>query len=235
MEVLFTANFQPDVSFWGVRVGEPVIALTSLLVSSFCIFAWARLGKIPRPDASLRLFRVFFLLMGLSSFIGGIIGHAFMHHFPFIFKMPGWVLGMFAVSTLEQVSILRAEPVLGTKTTRLLTWLNIAQLVVALSVVFATLWFPAVEMHSAFGFLFVIAPLELMMFFKDRSAVSRFVLGGILLLVGAVMMHILKISVGVWFCYFDKAHLFMCGAVWMFMLGAERLTTADLRLATADA
>lgn len=234
MEVLFTANFQPDVSFWGVRVGEPIIALTSLLVSSFCIFAWARLGKIPRPDASLRLFRVFFLLMGLSSFVGGIVGHAFMHCLPFVFKIPGWVLGMLAVTALEQVSIMRARPLLGMAKAKTLTWLNIIQLVVALSVVLATLWFPAVEMHSAFGFLCVIAPLELMLFFKTRSAVSRFVLGGILMLVGAVTMHILKISVGVWFCYFDKAHLFMCGAVWMFMLAAKRLTTFDLRLATDD-
>lgn len=235
MEVLFTANFQPDVSFWGVRVGEPMIALTSLLVSLFCIFAWARLGKIPRPDASLRLFRAFFLLMGLSSFVGGIVGHAFMHCLPFVFKIPGWALGMFAVTALEQVSIMRARPLLGMAKAKALTWLNIVQLVVALSVVFATLWFPAVEMHSAFGFLCVIAPLELMLFFKTRSAVSRFVLGGILLLVGAVTMHILKFSVGVWFCYFDKAHLFMCGAVWMFMLGAERLAACNLRLAVAEA
>jgi hypothetical protein len=244
MEVLFTANFQPDVYFWGVRVGEPMIALTSLLVASFCIFAWARLGKIlsvahlrkgvPHLIDALRLFRVFFLLMGLSSFLGGLVGHAFLHHFPFIFKMPGWVLGMLAVSALEQASIARAKSFLGAGWARALTWLNVAQLTVALSFVFATLWFPAVEMHSAFGFLFVIAPLEGMMFFKSRPAVSRFVLGGILMLVGAVTMHILKLSAGVWFCFFDIAHLFMCGAVWLFMLGAERLATCDLQLATAD-
>jgi hypothetical protein len=235
MEVLFTANFQPDVSFWGIRVGEPMIALTSLLVSWFCIFAWARIGKIPRPDASLRLFRIFFLLMGLSSFIGGIVGHAFLHCLPFVYKIPGWALGMFAVTALEQVSIMRARPLLGMAKAKALTWLNIAQLVVALSVVLATLWFPVVEMHSAFGFLLVVVPLETMIFFKTRSAVSRFVLGGILLLVGAVTMHILKISAGVWFCYFDKAHLFMCGAVWMFMLAAERLPTCNLRLAADEA
>ena len=230
MEVLFTDNFQPDVFLWGIRVGEPMIALTSLLVSSFCIFAWLRLGKYPRKDISLRFFRAFFLLMGLSSFTGGMIGHAFMHLFPFIFKTPGWVLGMLAVSALEQASILRAKPYLGAKAALAFTWLNIAQLTVALSFVFATLWFPAVEMHSAFGFLIVVAPLEGIMFFKTRSPISSFVLSGILFLVGAVATHILKVSAGVWFCYFDIAHLFMCGAIWTFMLGAERLTTSELRL-----
>lgn len=233
MEVLITANYQPDVYFWGVRVGEPMVALTSLLVASFCIFAWVRLGKIPRPDRVNRLFRVFFLLMGLSSFTGGMIGHAFLHHFPFVFKTPAWVLGMLAVSALEQVSILRASAFLGARRTQALSWLNALQLTLALSFVFATLWFPAVEIHSAVGFLLVVAPLEGILFFKTRSAVSRFVLTGILMLVGAVVIHIWKVSAGVWFCYFDIAHLFMCGAIWMFMQGAERLATGDLRPVTA--
>lgn len=225
MEVLPTANFQPDVIFWGVRVGEPVITLTSLLVASLCMFAWLRLGKIPRSETAPRLFRAFFLLMGFSSLTGGLIGHAFIHHFPFVFKTPGWVLGMLAVSALEQVSILRARPFLGARWTQALSWLNIAQLTVALSFVFATLWFPAVEIHSAVGFLLIVVPLEGMMFFKTRSAVSRFILTGILLLIVAVVIHILKLSAGVWFSYFDIAHLFMCGAIWMFMRGA--LTTDD--------
>ncbi|MBV6440342.1 MAG: hypothetical protein EPGJADBJ_02008 [Saprospiraceae bacterium] len=223
MEVIPTANFQPDVSLWGLRVGEPVIALTSVLISLFCFYAWMRLGKISQPNDALRLFRVFFMLTGLSTLIGGLVGHAFLHHFSVVFKMPGWVLGMIAVSALEQVSIMRSRSFLGREWVRALGWLNIAQLTVALSVVFITLWFPVVEIHSAFGFLLVIAPLEARMFLKDRSAVSRFILWGILLLVGAVAVHILKISAGVWFCYFDIAHLFMCAAVWMFMTGAERL------------
>lgn len=225
MEVIPTANFQPDLSFWGFRVGEPVIALTGLLLSGFCFYAWSRLGRSPRSGEAFRFFRIFFLLMGLSGFIGAVVGHAFLHHFQFIFKTPGWVLGMIAVSALEQASIVRAKPFLGAKWSRALTWLNIAQLTVALWFVFATLWFPVVEIHSAFGFLLVIAPLEIYLFFKTRSAVSRFILLGILLLVAAVMVHIFKISAGVWFSYFDIAHLVMCGAVWMFMRAGERLTT----------
>jgi len=223
MEVLPTANFQPDVVFWGLRVGEPMIALTSILVSLFCFYAWMRLGKIDHPGDALRFFRVFFLLTGLSCLIGGIVGHAFIYRFPPELKLPGWVLSMVAVSALEQASITRAQDFLGKKWKRAFTWLNIAELTVALWFVFATLWFPAVEIHSAFGFLFVIAPLEGWLLFKTRSPASRLVLTGILLLVAAVAVHIFKISAGVWFSYFDIAHLFMCAAIGAFMLGAERL------------
>lgn len=226
MEILPTANFQPDISLWGFRIGEPVIALTSLLVALFCFYAWQRLGKAKSADDAARLFRVFFLLMGFSSLLGGLVGHAFMHQLPFVFKVPGWALGMIAVSALEQVSILRATPFLGRGWGRVLSWANIVQLAVALWFMFATLWFPAVEIHSAVGLLLVVAPLESMLLLRFRSEVSRFVLWGIAVLVVAVSMHIFKISASVWLSYFDVAHLWMCGAIWLFMQGALRLGKA---------
>ena len=64
-------------------------------------------------------------------------------------------------------------------------------------------------------------PLEILLWIKTRSSGSREILWGILLLIAAVMAHILKISFGVWFSYFDIAHLFMCAAMLQIMLGAE--------------
>ncbi|HRI61828.1 MAG TPA: hypothetical protein PK228_18950, partial [Saprospiraceae bacterium] len=196
MEVVHTDNFQPDVSFWGLRIGEPVVALTSVLVALFCFYAWYRLGKISRPGDALRLFRIFFLLMGTSTLTGGIVGHALMHQFSQVYKAPGWMLGMIGVSAFEQVSIVRARSFLKAGWVQALKWLNIVELMLAMTFVFVTLWFPAVEMHSAFGMLLVVVPLEGRMFFLSRSAVSRYILLGISLLVAGVIVHILKISAG---------------------------------------
>ena len=129
---------------------------------------------------------------------------------------------MIAVSALEQASIVRAKPFLGAGWSKALSWLNIAELIVALCFVTGTLWFPGVEMHSAFGLLGIVAPLEIYMFLKTKNPGSRGLLTGILFLVGAVLVHILKISLGVWFSFFDIAHLIMCGAMWYFMIGAEK-------------
>lgn len=233
MEVLLTDNFQPDLFVWGWRVGEPMITLTSVLVASFCFYAWVRLGRTSESGDVSRLFRLFFLLMGLSTLIGGIVGHAFMHCLPQVCKTPGWGLGMLAVSAFEQVSILRARTVLSEKTVRALTALNIAQLSVALLVVYATLWFPAVEIHSAFGLLLIVAPIETRLLLRNRDVVSRHILTGILMLVGGVAIHILKISACAWFCYFDIAHLFMCAAIWKFMRAAENMIYSNTPLQVA--
>lgn len=225
MEVLPTTNFQPDLVVAGLRLGEPVIALTGLLVTFVCFYAWARLGRTTIKEDALRLSRIFFLLMGLSTLVGAFVGHLFLYSLPFVFKTPGWVLGMIAVSAFEQASIVRAKPYLGAGWGRALTWLNIAELTVALWFVTATLWFPGVEIHSAFGLVCIVAPLETWLYVKTRHLGSRYILQGIALLVAAVAIHMLKVSMGVWFCYFDIAHLVMCGSFWLFMLGAERYTS----------
>lgn len=220
METIPTANFQPDIAWNGIRVGEPVITLTGLLVAAFCFYAWWRLGKINTGNDSYRLSRIFFLLTGLSTVIGACVGHALLYALPFEYKMPGWLLGMIAVSALEQASIVRAE--IGRIRKKALSYLNIAELTLAIWFVSSSLWFPGVEIHSAFGVLLIIAPLEIIQWRQYQSAGSRHMLFGILFLVAAVLPHILKFSFGKWFCYFDIAHLIMCGAIWQFMLATEK-------------
>ncbi len=224
MEILPTHNFQPDVIIWGLRLGEPVIAFTGLLVACVCFYAWYQLGKATEKTDALKLSRIFFLLTGFSTLIGAIVGHAFLYALPFAYKLPGWMLGMIAVSALEQASIVKARALLGGRLSKGLFYLNIMELTLALWFVSSTRWFPIVEIHSAFGFLLIIMPLEILLWAKTRSKASLEMLWGILWLVAAVLAHISKISFGVWCSYFDIAHLFMCVAMWKFMLAASKLS-----------
>lgn len=157
--------------------------------------------------------------------IGALIGHLFLYAVPFEFKLPGWMLGMIAVSALQQASIARAKPYLHATMAKAMTYFNIGALTITLWLVSSTLWFPIVEIQSAIGFLLVILPLEILLWNKTRSRGSLEIIFGILFLVGAVLAHILKISFGVWFSYFDIAHLFMCGAMWKFMKGSQAFAT----------
>jgi len=220
MEILPTNNFQPDLIVSGLRLGEPMIALTGLLVAACCFYAFARLGKAQSFADEHWFFRVFFLLMGLSTLIGALVGHLLLYALPYEAKLPGWLLSMVAVTALVQASIVRAAPNLSRGWGRALTLISRLEFMIAVWFVISTLWFPAVEMHSAFGLLCLVAPLETLRFIKTRDNGSRYILLGILLLVVAVLVHIFKISLGIWFNFFDIAHLVMCGAIWFFMLGA---------------
>ena len=215
---------EPDLYIQGVRLTEFSIALTSLLVTLVCLFAWLRLGR-QEQQGEHRLFRLFFLLMGLSTLIGGLAGHAFLYCLPFIAKTPGWVLGMLAVSALAQNSIQRAKPALGDAKTLILTRINLIELLVALGFVFYTLWFPVVEMHSAFCLLALVGSLEIWLYRKARLRSSLYLLWSIVFAIAAAGVHVAKISLGTWITFFDIGHLLMCGTMWMILRAAQISTT----------
>lgn len=220
MEVIDTPNFQHDVNMFGFRVGEPVITLTSLLITLVCGYCWWRLRKQPASDA-IRLTRLFFLFMGMSTLVGGLVGHAFLYLLPFAFKIPGWVLGMVAASALAQASIVRSEDILKPRTKRFFTFLNIGGFAVLLVWVLTTLRFPIVEAHSAFCLLLIVTSLEVYRWRKLKDQSSAYILSGILLAVAAVLVHILKWSLGVWFTFFDIGHVFLCGTMLLILKAAE--------------
>ncbi len=221
MEVLLTNNYQPDLIFGGLRLGEPVIALTSLIMALVCLVAWFRLQKLAIVHPELVYFRLFFLLMGISAFLGSVVGHLFLYLLPFAFKVPGWMLGMVALAALAQASIYRNARIGNGVYTQKLSWLNSLSLLAASFWLIGAIWFPIVEFHAAFGLFSLILPLEWSLFQKTGNETSRYMLWGIGLLVSAVLFHIGKISLGVWFSFFDFAHLIMCSAFWCFLLGAE--------------
>ncbi len=222
MEVIATQNFQPDIILYGIRIGEPVITLTSLMISVVCGYCWLRLGRIQPGSDALRLTRIFFALMGISTLIGGLVGHAFLHLLPFEYKIPGWTLGMVAASALAQASVVRSSDLMSVGVKRLFTGLNIGAFAVLLVLLVSTLWFPIVEIHSAFSLLLIVTALEVYRWRKLRDQSSKYILQGILLAIAAALVHVLKISLGVWFTFFDIGHLCLCGTMWMIMRGAEQ-------------
>ncbi len=221
-----THYLEPDLYFGGIRVTEFSIALTSVLITAICWYAWVRLGRQARTDEN-QLFRIFLLLMGFSTLIGGLAGHAFLSYLPFIFKVPGWGLGMLAVSALEQASIQRAKPYIGLRWARILFIINVAEFAVVLSFVLITLWFPLVEIHSAFGMVLIVGTLEGWMFYKTRQRSSLYLLYAILFAAGAAGAHVAKLSLNTWFTFFDIGHVLMCGSMWMIMRAAEESATQE--------
>lgn len=218
---------EPDLYFWGLRITEFSIALTSVLVALVCLYAWLRLRR-QHPAPEIRLFRIFLILMGISTLIGGVVGHAFLYCLPFIFKTPGWVLGMLAVAALGQTCILRARPRFGPAWFQSLTVLNLLALLVATFFVFITLWFPLVEAHSAFCMLLLVGGLESWNYVETRQRSSLYFLYAILFAVAAACAHVAKISLGTWITFFDIGHLMMAGTIWMILRAAEISTTEKL-------
>src|ERR1041385_9208428 len=83
----------PSIELFGLRIDEPVTMTTDLIVALIGIFGYF---KIASKNSSLpvKLYSHFFLWMGFSTFIAGIVGHGFLYRFGGDGKMYGWVLGI---------------------------------------------------------------------------------------------------------------------------------------------
>ncbi|HEX3009960.1 MAG TPA: hypothetical protein VHO90_20330, partial [Bacteroidales bacterium] len=102
---------QPSVYIWGVRIDEPVTSLTALMIAAVCLFAFVRLGKLDKSKSVFYL-RYYFLIMAAATANGGIIGHAFLSHLSFAWKLIGWILSMVSVMLIERASIEYASKLL---------------------------------------------------------------------------------------------------------------------------
>ena len=67
----------PTIYFGTLRIDEPITALTDILISVVCFYAFYKL-KNKQNKTSVRLyFKQFFILMGVSTFLGAFFGNSF--------------------------------------------------------------------------------------------------------------------------------------------------------------
>ena len=217
------AVLQPDVYWDGLRIQEPVVAATSLLVTAVCWYAAWRLGHTAPTNHVTRWLRLFFVLMGCSTLTGGLLGHAFLYRLDKTWKLPSWILSMAAVAALGQAAIGHARHLLAPAVARALAALNGLFLVVCLYLAVDTLFFPFVEMHAGFGLLLIMGSCEFYIYRKNGDPGSRLMLLSILPLVAAVAVHIAKFSPHMWFIYFDVGHVLMCLSILLMLRAGQAM------------
>ena len=206
-----------SISIAGLRIDEPVASLTDLMVSFVCFYAYIKLNKIPRKPKAARLLQYYFLTMGLATFFGGLIGHAFLYAFAFEWKLPGWLISMLSIALLERSSIEFAKPYIKNPSLfQFFNWLNIFEISVFILLVVFTLQFFFVELHSAYGLLIVTAGFHGFVFWKTSSKASFFSLVGVAISAIAALFFMNEWIIHRWFNHIDISHLLMSIAAWYF-------------------
>jgi hypothetical protein len=209
-----------SIELFGVRVDEPVGVATDLLVSAVCLYAYFRLKNEGRTGWVHRYFRLYFFWMGVATCLGGIIGHGFLYALSFEWKLPGWIISMFAVAMIERSSIETAKPLINPKTGQFFLTLNVIELAATLIVTMVTLNFKWVELHSAYGLLGVVFPFHLYTYIKTKDKGSLTILTAVGITAIAAVVFIKRLSFGEWFNHLDISHMVMAVGAWVFYRGA---------------
>lgn len=216
---------QPPIEIYGITVLEPVTTLTDLLVAAVCLYAFIKLKALSRTDITFVYIRYFFLTMALATTVGGIIGHAFLYYFGFIWKVPGWIISMASVALLERASIQHARGLMPKRVGNIFAIVNIVELITFVIISVSTLNFFFVEVHAAYGMLVVVFSFELFVYLKTRDAGSRLFLWAVGVCALSAAVHLSRFSLHTWFNYFDISHVLMAIAAWLFYLGAKKIKT----------
>jgi hypothetical protein len=214
---------QPSIHFFGIRVDEPMTTLTDLVVSAVCFYAFYTLTKKKLPGRTQLYFRYYFLLMGIATCLGGLVGHGFLYLLSFGWKLPGWITSMLSVALIERSAIQHAKPLIKPGIGKSFLIINVFELVIIMTITMITLDFAWVEFHSGYGLLGVVAPFHGWVYYKTRDRGSAFILLAVGLASVAALFYMNKVSLHTWFNYLDISHTMMAIAAFVFYLGALNL------------
>ncbi len=213
----------------GIRIDEPIVTLTDLLVSALCLLFFYKIHRTGKKEKVFTFFKIYFLNMGIATLFGGLIGHAFLYLFSFYWKLPGWIMSMIAIMFVERATIEHTRIWLSDSLVSVFRVVNILEFLTFLTLTITTLNFFFVEFHSGYGLMFVVLSLEGFLFIKTKNVASKNILIGVGFAALAAIFFMFKISPHQWFNHIAISHVFMAVAATFFYQGAKRIDMSERR------
>ncbi len=218
---------QPSIYPFGIRIDEPMTTFTDVIVAIVCFYAFYQLNKRKFTGRSQMFFRYYFLLMGIATFLGGVIGHGFLYALSFGWKLPGWIISMISVALIERSAISHAGSLIKPPIRKFFLIFNLLELVTIITITMITLDFKWVQFHSGYGLLAIVSTFHLYTYFRTGDKGSLYMLSGVGVTCIASYIYINKISLHTWFNYLDISHILLAIAAYSLYLGAFRFQKRD--------
>jgi Family of unknown function (DUF6962) len=220
---MFNFYEQPSIEVFNIRVDEPVVMLTDLMVSVICFYAFFQLNRIPVHNKVQLYLKYYFLSMGFATAIGGIVGHGFLYLFNFYFKLPGWLTSMFSIALVERAAIEYARNIINPKIGSFFAWLNVIELLIFMTITFSTLNFFFVEVHTAYGLLVVVSSFSLFVYVKTKRKGSKLFLYAVGVSAISAVFFMNEWGISPWFNHFDISHTLLAVSAFIFYRGAREI------------
>ncbi|PLX13931.1 MAG: hypothetical protein C0594_00655 [Marinilabiliales bacterium] len=197
----------------GIILSEPVTFLTDVLVSVFCAYFIFRLLKA-YPNTR-KNWRLFYLFMGISSFVGGVAHLLFMYT-GYSLKMVSWCFIGLSVFFAEIASI---RLVKGEKVAKMLKILAYFKLAVYMFAVFYTMSFIAAKVNLAVGLIGIVSTIQISVYFRCKKFPHFLIALGFIFAISLVFIHGFKLSFHTFFNHNDISHIVTIICLYISFLG----------------
>lgn len=218
------------INFLGIRIEEPVTALTDLLTASVCFFAFFRLHQLQINHKAFSFFKYYFLLMALGTTCAAFFSHAILYWSGYNWKMLGWTFSAIGIFNIENSALTYFQEETESKR---LDWLSFAfkvQLILFLLCLSytPTRVFEVVQINSSLGIVGITFPLFIYLFFKTKKRSYKKVILAFCMSMVTGLVFNAEITFHKYFNYHDFAHVLMAfSSFLLFIAGLElaKMTT----------
>lgn len=212
-------------SAFGLDLQEPMALVFNWLIASICFIAYFSLRGNKSPE--IKLWKLFFLFFGLSTFIGGF-GHLFFQYFGVYGKFPHWIGGIISAYFAGRAMLCRLT---NQKLKKSLQLVLIFKAIVFLGLALSLKNFIFVAVDAIVTYLFYCGIIGFNLLKKGVSAM-KYIVFGVLICIPAAFVYILKINPARWFNTDDLSHVFMLSCVFLFALGVNKLANETVKMKT---
>lgn len=204
-----------EFEFLGLQLLEPMALVSNTLMGAVSLFYWYRLKSLP-ATANTSLWKNFFLIFGLAALFGGL-SHIFYNYWGLYGKIAPWGLTIISIYFAE-VGILK--PFGNTHIMRALHIGFVLKLILALILTFTYWNFLIVTANTIAGLLLFVCPMSIVL--QRRNENYKYFWIGVLALLPAAAVYLLKINLHPWVNKDDLSHLFIIGCIFFFYKGVMR-------------
>lgn len=216
-------------SFLDYKILEPNALVTDTLMSLVSFYLAYLLYKKQLNSSLSNRWMSFFLVFGISSFLGGL-GHALFYYFGAMGKIPNWITGIIAIYLIELAMIGEIESaILRKRFERIFTVKLIVVFLVFIWVINTQainekpeLGFLPVAIHTIIGVFYTAGILGFQLS-KSKNEAFKYFYWGVGIILPSAFFFLLKINPLNWFDKNDISHLFMTLGIIFFYLGVVRV------------
>lgn len=197
---------------FGLQLQEPMAVITNSMIAVFCFIAYFRLRKW--EGAANRWWRLFYLIFGVSTFLGGM-GHALFPYFGMYGKFPSWTLGCLA-NVCAARGMLELTPGAEPKRSEILFVWAKSGLLLVLAIITQKFLFVAVDAILTYIVYTGIFAWQLR---KKGLEEMKFMVIGVIILLPSAFIFLLKLNPHKWLNKDDLSHLLMLVCIYFFYKG----------------
>lgn len=218
--------YQPSIYIGDIEITDPSIVATDMILAAICIAAFFKIKQLNDNGTFIKNMKYYFLLLGISAFLGGIFAHAFRHALSDNWKLLSWPMSLVAIYFLEIATLTNAKSALSKNAYSYIKKLIIVELLAALVYLAKDVDVKYLEWHTMFGIVFISFPLSLYAFIKRKSQYGMYFMIAFALLLLNAVVYFVPISLHIRFNQVDLAHIIIGASVWVMMLGAKKESSA---------